>query len=133
MALRDLGETAGSEEVSVVQPLICSAPGTVLVTEGLHWVASGGPRNGKAGDLGEPKMQLMLMPCLTALAAVCVYSLRLGSLKHKGIFYQGSQLCECCASLERNPGGRGAAEMWLEPLVCRTWVAEEGGLCFGGL
>lgn len=97
MPLRDLGETAGTEEVSVVQLLICSAPGIVLVTEELHWVASGGPSNGKAGDLGESKMQVMqvmLMPCLTVLAAVCVYSLWLHRLKHKGIFCQSYQLCE---------------------------------------
>lgn len=48
MPVRDLGETAGMEEVSFVQPLTCSAPVIVLVTE----VASDGHSNGKAGDLG---------------------------------------------------------------------------------
>lgn len=47
------GFVRGMEEVSFVQPQICSAPG--IVTEELHWVASGGPSKGKAGDLGEPK------------------------------------------------------------------------------
>lgn len=119
------------EEVSFVQPVICSAAGMVLVTEELHWVASGVPSNGKAGDLGEPKMQVMLVPCLIALAAVGVHSLWFDSLKDKGIFCQGCQLWASSVSLERSPGGRGAAEEWLEPLVCRTRAAEEGGLCFG--
>lgn len=76
-------------------------------------------------------MQVMLMPCLVALAAVGVHSLWFNSLKDKGVFCQGYQLCASCASLERNPGGRGAAEAWLEPLVFRTRAAEERGLCFG--
>jgi len=58
------------------QPLPCSdrsAPGiTMLVTEKL-WVASGGPSNGKAAvlqDLGELAIQVMLVLCSMALAAV---------------------------------------------------------------
>lgn len=93
---------------------------------GFRW-----PQQWQSWGFGKPKMQVMLMPCLIALAAVGVHSLWFNSLKDKGVFCQGYQLCASYASLERNPGGRGAAEAWLEPLVFRTRAAEERGLCFG--
>lgn len=62
---------------SHIQPLTCSdrsAPGlTVLVTEELRCVASGGPSDGKAATLqhlGGPKFQVTLMLCCMVLAAV---------------------------------------------------------------
>ena len=81
MLVTDLGERqqgGGMEGVSShIQPLTWSdrsAPGiTVLVTEKLCWVASGGPSDGKAAtlqDLRGTKIQVMLTPCLMALAAV---------------------------------------------------------------